>query len=317
MVKKSTFLEKLFRSRRSLKDAAEERRTGRSRRAERPGTVQGAPSGQRAARAAGAPAPADAADLRAALETAAQRGIEDGTEPGKQDNGADEEPRRSEGGEAKPGGVSRVFGGRREEAVQAITDGFRDLSHLLNGIRDHMKEQNERSGQLGQRFSDLPAMAKAQVDFMAKVSQQLVEQKAKTSELLSKLGGLPDVLQGIHKTLERHTAVEERTEKNLKDFRATMDRIHSSIGLLSKESQKAVKDATASFERSHGRATRVFEETQKQAYDTFEKTQAAHLTKLEQIVERSGRTSRGVVVLLVMVFAALVALFAVVAAQAQ
>jgi hypothetical protein len=218
--------------------------------------------------------------------------------------------------EPKAAGIARVIGGgRREEAAQALVDGFKDLGCLLQGIHERLDAQGRRSGELNEKFADLPVIAKAQIDFMSRVSQQLVEQREKTGELLAKLSGLPGLLDGIHKTLERQAAVEERTEKNLRDFRTTMDRIHSSIGQLTQESHKAVREATESFERSHSRTTRVFEETQRQAYETFEKTQSAQVDQLAKIMERSSRMSRSIVVLLVLVFASLVALFAIVLGQ--
>ncbi len=214
--------------------------------------------------------------------------------------------------DARAAGLSRVLGGRREEAAQALTDGFRDLSGLLKNIDKHMDEQGRRSTRFSENFTDLPEMAKAQVDFMAKISQQLIDQKDKTSELLGKLGGLPQLLDGIQQALERQVVVEERTEKNLEDFRSAMDRIHDSIGTLAKESQAAVKESQESFERSHGRATRVFEETQKQAYATFERTQSAQLEQLSRLVDRTGKMNRGMVIMVALVFASVIALFAVV-----
>lgn len=207
------------------------------------------------------------------------------------------------------GGISRVLGGKsREDAAQALTDGFRDLGNLLQGIHERMDNQGQQSTQLNEKFVGLPDMAKAQVDFMSKVSQQLVDQKEKTGQLLEKLSGLPTLLDGIHKTLERQAAVEERTEKNLRDFRSTMDRIHSSVGELSQQSHAAVSKATETFERTNTRTTRVFEETQKQAYETFQKTQEQGLEQLTKIVEKSGKASRGVTVMLVLLFVAVVVL---------
>ena len=207
------------------------------------------------------------------------------------------------------GALSRVLGGKsREEAAAALNDGFRELGTLLQGIGSRMDEQGKQSASLNEKFTDLPAMAQAQVQFMTTISQHLTEQKAKTGELLDKLGGLPGLLDGIHKTLERQAAVEERTEKNLKDFRATMDKIHDSIGVLTTESKKA----TESFERANSRQTRVFEETQKSAFTTFEKTQSAQLTELSNAMNKAAQMNRGMIIMLTLVFAAMVALFAIV-----
>lgn len=198
----------------------------------------------------------------------------------------------------------------KREATNALVDGFQDLSALLRGLDRRMEQQGQRTGDLNEKFTELPAMARAQVDFMSQVSRQLSDQKQRTGELLSKLTGLPALFEGIHKTLERQAATEERTEKNLTDFRQTMDRIHESIGTLAKGNQKAIKDTTESFERSSTRTTRAFEETQKQAYTSFEKTQSAQLGQLGQMIESSTRVNRWMIVTMVIVAFTLVALLA-------
>ena len=207
------------------------------------------------------------------------------------------------------GGVTRILGGKsREDAAQALTEGFRELGSLLHGIHERMDSQGRQSSQLNENFAGLPDMAKAQVDFMATVSQQLVEQREKTGELLEKLGGLPDLLDGIHKTLERTAAVEERTEKNLRDFRTTMDRIHTSIGELSAQNTAAMSKATESLERTNSRTTKVFEDTQQKAYETFQRSQEQGIAELSKVVERTSRSSRAITFMLALLCIAVVVL---------
>lgn len=203
---------------------------------------------------------------------------------------------------------------KREEVMQALTDGFKDLAALLRGIQDRMEEQGKRTGDLGEKVADLPALAKAQVEFMTAIRDTLVQQKEKTAELLERLGNLPEALEGIHRALEKQVAAEERSERTLAEFRASMNRIHASIGELSKESAAAVREATTSLERTHERTTKVFEKTQAQAYTAFEKAQRAHLAQLKTMMERTARMNRTIVVLLVIVFSGLAALFGIVLA---
>lgn len=200
---------------------------------------------------------------------------------------------------APSSGVSRILGGKsREDAAHALADGFRELGSLLHGIHERMDAQGQQSTELNKNFVGLPDMAQAQVTFMAKVSEQLVEQREKTGELLDKLSGLPDLLEGIHKTLERTAAVEERTEKNLRDFRTTMDRIHTSIGELSSQNTAAMAKATESLERTNTRTTQAFEESQQKAYTTFKQAQEQGLTELGKVVERTSRSNRRVTLML-------------------
>lgn len=351
MVKKSSFLEKLF-ARKKVEDRSQTEVAGRGSRVSPPSRQTGdrptgnvtsgnvrpsdrlgerdvTPVPQRASRIIPAPSekPASGASAEAKVdakpEVAAPKPVAPAAprvtpeaqtpppparpEPSVKRN---EKPLVIDGGRGSSGsGISRVLGTKsREEAAQALTDGFRELGNLLQGIHRRMDDQSRQATGLNDKFVGLPDMAKAQVDFMAKVSQQLVEQKEKTGELLDKLSGLPALLEGIHKTLERQAAVEERTEKNLRDFRSTMDRIHNSIGELQSQSQSAMTKATETFERTNGRTTRVFEETQKQAYETFQKTQEQSLAQLAKIVEKSGKANRGVTIVLSLLLVAFVGL---------
>ncbi len=283
MVKKTTFLEKLFGARKE-KEGGIESVSGSGRTGEGPGTRDW--------------------------------GIGGGGEeiPVRPRPGSPElsETAGNDSGNGKEESTSLLKRGRKEEAMVALTEGFKDLSELLTGIRDRMEEQGRRAGDLNEKVADLPTLAKAQVDFMTAISKTLEQQNRKTGELVQRLGNLPDLLEGIHKTLEKQVAAEERSEKTMQDFRSTMDRIHSSIGKLSKENSDAVKEATTSLERTHERTTRVFEKTQTQAYAAFEKAQKAHLAQLKSLMERSARMNRTIVVLLAIVFAGLAALFAIV-----
>ncbi|GEM_PF-3183682 len=221
-------------------------------------------------------------------------------------------PRVEKKVEVETSPVRKVLGGKKEEAMQALTDGFQNLSRLLEGIQGNLDSQGKRADHLNEKVSDLPVLAKAQVDFLTKVSGQLETQTARTGELLSKLSGLPDLLDGIHKTLEKQVAAEERSEKTLQDFRKTMNNIHDSIGDLTRENSKALKASTESLERTHKRTTQAFEKTQNQAYASFEKAQKANLHQLSAIMERSTKMNRTMIVLLAVLFAGLAVLFVLV-----
>ncbi|PIE23313.1 MAG: hypothetical protein CSA62_07910 [Planctomycetota bacterium] len=206
-----------------------------------------------------------------------------------------------------PSVMSRVLGtSKREEAAQALTDGFQDLSKLLKTIDERMVDQGAQAREMSSKFDDMPAMARAQIDFMAKVAMQMTEQKEQTGKLLDRLGGLPQLLDGIHQALESNALAERRTERTLDDFRDTMNRIHDSIGTLTTESQKAVRETAASFERSHARASETFRKTQEETHDSFQRSQDAHLRKLEQMMESNQKSTRAITTMLVVVAAAVV-----------
>ncbi|HHI78682.1 MAG TPA: hypothetical protein ENK02_01740 [Planctomycetes bacterium] len=222
------------------------------------------------------------------------------------------EPKAEKKSEVEMTPVRKVLGGKKEEALQALTDGFQNLSQLLEGIQGNLASQGKRADDLNEKVADLPVLAKAQVDFLTKVSGQLETQTARTGELLSKLSGLPELLDGIHKTLEKQVAAEERSEKTLQDFRKTMNNIHDSIGELTRENSKALKASTESLERTNKKTTQTFERAQSQAYASFERAQKANLTQLSAMMERSTKMNRTMIVLLAVLFAGLAVLFVLV-----
>lgn len=317
MVKKSSFLEKLF----ARKKVEQDKSPAATRESAGDRRISGArPTAQQPARGArvvvpesrtgAAKTPEPRAKIVKPEPVASDRlVIQSGAKPEPKPQ-AEKAPEAPSAQKPSTGSsISRVISGKgREDAAVALKDGFRELGSLLQGIHQRMDEQGQQSSKLNEKFIGLPDMAKAQVDFMSKVSEQLIEQKEKTGELLDKLSDLPTLLDGIHKTLERQAAVEERTEKNLRDFRSTMDRIHNSVGELTAQSQNAVTKTAESFERTNSRTTRAFEETQKQAYDTFRQSQEQSLNQLTKIVEKSSKSNRGIAVMLGLVFVAIVVL---------
>ena len=310
MVKKTSFFERLFRGRRGSSSAS-------------PGNVGSQLSDKKGAGKKGDRIPL--AD-QAGRVLAAREGKSGspGQDAKPRTNGSNKKPgaeavsrvENKDGAESQGKVLSRMFGGgRREEAVVALTDGFKDLSTLLSGIKDRMDQQSKTTVDLNEKFVDLPGMAKAQVQFMTKISEQISVQKEKTGELLDKLAGLPDLLKGIHNTLEKQAKAEERSEKTLADFRGTMKQIHQSIGTLSAENKASMKQTTESFERTNSRTSRVFEESQKQAYKAFETTQAAQIEQIGKLVQRSGKMNGMLVFLLIALVVSMVVMISILAGK--
>ena len=310
MVKKSSFLDKLFGGHKTAPTKADSRKTP-SARERKP-----APSGRKVAdpglRRDKTPAVARAdsatdraADLRPDRGTSRLEGL--ATEPrSRAENGSSTKAN-------KPVEVAPIVEAprvrKKEDAATALVDGFKDLSGLLHGIQDRMDEQTRRTGDLNSKFHDLPEVARAQIEFMGKISEQVVSQEERTRVLAERLSGLPELLDGLHKTLEKQLEREERTEHTLTEFRGTMDRIHQSIGKLSHENQVAMSTAVESFERSQETATSAFSEAQKMAHETISQNQDVHLKQINDLVDRTTRANKNMVWLMVMVLGALIVLF--------
>jgi hypothetical protein len=198
---------------------------------------------------------------------------------------------------------------KKQHAINAVTNGLNDLGSLLRGIQGRMENQIERTGELVQRFEGLPAAVRAQIEFLGTISRQLEESRQNSATLVEKFGEMPDLLRGIHAVLEKQAATEARTEGTLVEFRQTMDRIHGAIATLSTEHANQIKDTWSSFERTQVQSVRVFEQTQKDAVQVFKQAQERQNQQLTHVIDHTFKMNRGILLFMVLMFAAVVALF--------
>lgn len=198
---------------------------------------------------------------------------------------------------------------KKQHAINAVTNGLSDLGSLLRGIQGRMESQNERTGELVQKFDGLPAAVRAQIEFLGTISRQLEESRQSSALLVEKFGEMPDLLRGIHAVLEKQAATEARTEGTLVEFRQTMDRIHGAIATLSTEHANQIKDTWSSFERTQVQSVRVFEQTQKDAVQVFKQAQERQNQQLTHVIDHTFKMNRGILLFMVLMFAAVVALF--------
>lgn len=194
-----------------------------------------------------------------------------------------------------------------------MVDGIKDLSGLLRGIRTGMDNQGERTEKLIKNFQDLPEAAKAQIQFLERISAQMESQHSHTSELLERFSQIPELLAGVQKILESQQAAEERRDQTLGRFRDTMERINTSIAVLNKDTKEAINTNARSFERGHAESVRTFEKkhsesvqafelSQRQTLDAFLKASHSQNEAMSSVLKGSTKQNRAILVFLILVF---------------
>jgi len=198
---------------------------------------------------------------------------------------------------------------RKEDAQKAVVTGLKDLSSLLTGIQGHMEDQGRRTGKLLEKFEDLPETARAQIQFLERISTQLETQHNHTSELLQKFGQIPDLLAGVQRILETQQAADERRDQTLGRFRDTMDRINGSIAALNQDSTRSIQETAQTFERSHASSVKLFERAQQQTLDAFQRSAEVQGKALGSILQGSTRQNRAILLFLALIFLAMTGVF--------
>jgi hypothetical protein len=130
----------------------------------------------------------------------------------------------------------------REEALLALGTHFKELSTMLRGSQARMDDQLERLVDATSSLSSLPALSQQQLEMLRK-QNVLGEQLAVT------MTKLPNLLQSVEGALQRAAATDERTAATVREFQSTMDRIHSSMGQMVKNSEVQTKAAQQLAER--------------------------------------------------------------------
>ena len=191
---------------------------------------------------------------------------------------------------------------KKEDAQKAVVEGLKDLSGLLRSIQGRMEEQGERTGALLQKFEDLPETAKAQIRFLEKISDQLEAQYSSTAKVLEKLSHIPELLSGVQKILESQQKAEERRDQTMSRFRETMEKINESISLLNQDNAEAMKETAKTFEKTHRESVEIFEKTQKKTLEAFEKAQEKQVKALGNILSGAKTQNIAILIFLVLIF---------------
>ena len=198
---------------------------------------------------------------------------------------------------------------KQEELNLKLKEGFQGISSVLNGIDRKIDHQKETSSELMvqvRRIPDLikemPDESKAGLELLATISTILDSQGRATSELLGKMGELPKAMAEMETRFQdqarelaqagmdaRETAVETRDEVG-KAFTA----VKSQVNDVKAQVKSQVDELSAEQTR---RQEQMIRELRRQRLESDR--------RVDDLIKRSGDSTKVVVFLLVVVIAAL------------
>ncbi len=198
---------------------------------------------------------------------------------------------------------------QKENAQLTMTRSFRELSTLLRGVQTRMEGQDSKFDSMSANVAKLPAAAEAQVEMLKSLVTQLETQNTMTGKMVETFAELPAVMKGVQKSLEKTAATDERTSNTLNDFKGTMDRIQGSMGDMVKTSQTQAQ-AASDIAEGHKETVRSLETTTHDSLEALRTAQEDQANRMSKIASETGRSNRVIVVLLILSFAAMVAILA-------
>jgi len=195
-----------------------------------------------------------------------------------------------------------------EEAAIKMTHNFQELSGVLQGMQTRMEDQSGRLNRMDQNLARLPAAADAQIEVLQGLAGQIEKQNVINTSMLETFAGLPDVMKGVQASLEKNAVSDERTAQTLGEFKGTMDRVRVSMGDVVKSSQVQAEAATSLVENQQ-QTFRKLEVTTKEGLEKLRFAQEDQADRMTEMVDEHSRWNRSVLALLILSFAALVAIF--------
>lgn len=197
----------------------------------------------------------------------------------------------------------------KEDAALAMSKSFGELSSLLRGVQVRMEDQGSSIADMGKDISRLPAASEAQLELLKALATQLEKQNTVSASLVQTFGDLPEVMKDLRAALERNSARDERTAQTLDQFRSTMDRIQGSMGEMVQNSKEQTV-AAQSMAKDHQSTVAQLEESTQEGLKALRWAQEDQANRMLKLASENGRWNRAVVFMLVLLFSALVAIFA-------
>jgi methyl-accepting chemotaxis protein len=197
----------------------------------------------------------------------------------------------------------------KEKAQLTMTGNFQELSTLLRGVESHLDGNATKFDQLNENVSKLPAVAREQVEMLRALVSGFDKQNVMNGKMVDTLAELPAVMKGVQDSLHRAAVTDERTSSTLDEFRGTMDRIQGSMGEMVATSHEQA-DAAKVIAEDHRDGVQAVETVTRDGLEALRMAQEDQANRMAKIASEAGRGNRVVVVLLILSFAALVAIFA-------
>ncbi|MFY9342897.1 MAG: hypothetical protein WAT39_10430 [Planctomycetota bacterium] len=184
----------------------------------------------------------------------------------------------------------------REEAMLALGTHFQELTALLRGSQAKVDDQLSQIVGATGALSMLPAIGQQQLDTLRALSVQMERQNALGEQMTTTLTRLPSLLQNVESALARAAATDERTAATVREFQATMDRIHGAMGQMVQHGEQHVRVAQGLAERRDQELKNLasgIEQSQRRTVDELVRTTDESLATLRRSNEdQSNRLQR-------------------------
>ncbi|MFN8825120.1 MAG: hypothetical protein ACK501_09145 [Planctomycetota bacterium] len=140
----------------------------------------------------------------------------------------------------------------REEAMTALGTHFHELTTLLRGSQARVDDQLSKIVAATGALVQLPTLGQQQLDTLRALSTQMERQNVLGEQLATTMARLPNLLENVENALARAAATDERTSETVREFQATMDRIHSAMGQMVQHGEQHVRTAQQLAEKRDG-----------------------------------------------------------------
>ena len=198
----------------------------------------------------------------------------------------------------------------REEAMMALGTHFQELTALVRGSHARTDEQMQKLVAATEALTSLPGAANQQVELLRTMGAQLERQNALGEQVATTLRTLPTLLQNVEAALARAAQTDERTSATVREFHATMDRIHSSMQKMVEHSGEQAKAATqlaarregefqelaAGIERAQQAAASELQRATDDSLASLRRTHEDQSNRLQRVVQEHAGWNRAVLV---------------------
>lgn len=188
--------------------------------------------------------------------------------------------------------------GVKEEALITLDGGLKELANLMRGVQVRLDAEGARVHDMANDVRALPALAQTQIEVLRALATQVQQQGQVGERLLQAIGGLPGTLEGLRASIDKLTALDERTATTLTEFRGAMDAIEASMREMvghsraqAENTEKLVRSQDARAERlaeSMAHIARAEQEKSERFAQALERTvgsQKEHAEKLARSME--------------------------------
>jgi hypothetical protein len=198
----------------------------------------------------------------------------------------------------------------REEALLAVGTHFQELTTLLRGSQTRMDDQLTKLVMAASSLTTLPALSQQQLEILQKLSTHMERQNALGEQLATTMTVLPSLLKNVEGALARAAATDERTASTVREFQATMDRIHGSMSKMVEHSDTqakaaqqlaarrddALQEITKGIEGSQQRAVKELQRTTDESLQALRRTSEDQSNRLQKVVMENATWSRAMLV---------------------